>query len=101
MPPPNPIPVYHHLQALVEKTSTDVQYNVSTAPVVHYIRINTLMVLPTEAKLKKENGVRTLRQLMRIKKASNKCTSFYASPFTHHASQEITTESNSPWYALL
>jgi hypothetical protein len=45
------------LQASVEKTSTDVTSKVSTAPVTHDIRINTLTVLPTEATIKKENVI--------------------------------------------
>jgi hypothetical protein len=45
------------LQAPVEKKSTDVTSKVSTALFTHDIRINTLIVLPTEATIKKENVV--------------------------------------------
>jgi hypothetical protein len=45
--PPHHISVCHHLQTSVEKTSTDVTSNVSTSPVTHVIRTNTLVVIPT------------------------------------------------------
>jgi hypothetical protein len=54
-PPPHHIIVCHPLQASVEKTSTDVTSKVSIAPVTHGIRIKTLMVLPTEATLRRNN----------------------------------------------
>jgi hypothetical protein len=45
------------LQAPVEKTSTDITSKVSTAPITHGIRINTLTVIPTEATFKKEKVI--------------------------------------------
>jgi hypothetical protein len=51
--PSDYIPVCHNLQAPVEKPIADFTAKVSTAPVTHDIRINTLPVLPSEAILKK------------------------------------------------